>query len=96
MECKLSVCMPICKIDNANCTARQCLPLRRKFMERSIINPALSLLMKHLVIGQRQKAPDFFAFHWPSHGILVFIGQHFVATRVVHLPKRTETSVITK
>ena len=36
-----------------NCTARQCSPLRRKFIECSINNPALSLLMKHLVIGQR-------------------------------------------
>ena len=27
-------------------------PLRQKLMEYSIINPALSLLMKHLVIGQ--------------------------------------------
>ena len=33
--------------------------------------------MKHLVIGQRQKAPNFLAFHWPPHGSLVFIGQHF-------------------
>ena len=47
----------------ANCTARQCVPLRRTFMECSIINPALSLLMKHLVIGQRQKASNFSAFH---------------------------------
>ena len=30
----------------------------------SIINPAPSLLIKHLVIGQRQKAPNFSAFHW--------------------------------
>ena len=52
-------------------TARQCSPLRRKFMECYIINPALSLLMKHLVIGQRQKAPNFSAFHWSPHGSLV-------------------------
>ena len=78
------------------CTARQILPSRRKFMERSIINPALSLLMKHLLIGQRQKAPNFSAFHWSPHGSLVSTGQHFVITRVVHLPKRTETSLITK
>ena len=38
-----------------NCTARQCSPSRRKFMDCSISNPALSLLMKHLVIGQRLK-----------------------------------------
>ena len=65
-------------------------------MECSINNPALSLFMKHLVIGQRQKAPNFSAFHWSPHGSLVSIGQHFVTTRVVHLPKRTETSLITK
>ena len=52
--------------------------------------------MKHLVIGQRQKAPNFSAFHWSPHGSLVSIGQHFVATRVVHLPKRTEKSLITE
>ena len=62
----------------------------------SIINPALSLLMKHLVIGQRQKAPNFSTFHWSPHGSLVSIGQHFVTTRVVHLPKRIETSLITE
>ena len=64
-------------------------------MECSIINPALSLLTKHLVIGQRQKAPNFSALYWSPHGSLVSIGQHFVTTRVVHLPKRTETSLIT-
>ena len=64
-------------------------------MECFIINPALSLLMKHLVIGQRQKAPKFSAFHWSLHGSLVSIGQHFITTRVV-LPKRTETSLITE
>ena len=61
-----------------------------------IINPTLSLLMKHLVIGQRQKTPNFSAFHWSPHGRLVSIGQHFVTTRVVHLPKRAETSLITE
>ena len=60
-------------------------------MECSINNPALSLLMKHLFIGQRQKAPNFSAFHWSPHGSLVSIGQYFV-----HLPKKTETNLITK
>ena len=63
-------------------------------MECSIINPALSLLMKH--IGQRLKGPNFSAFHWSPHGSLVSIGKHFVTTRVVHLLKRTETSLITE
>ena len=47
-------------------------------------------------IGQRQKVPNFSAFHWSPHGSLVFIGQHFVITRVACLPKRTETSLITE
>ena len=64
-------------------------------MEWALISPVPSLLMKHLVIGQRQKAPNFSAFHWSPHGYLVSIGQHFVTMRVVHLPKRTETSLIT-
>ena len=79
-----------------NCRACQCWLLRRKFIECSIINPALSLLIKHLVIGQRQKAPNFSAFHWSPQGSLISIGQHFVTTRVVHLPKKTETSLITE
>ena len=62
----------------------------------SIINTALSLLMKHLVIGQRKKAPNFSVFHWSPHVSLVSIGQHFVTTRVVYLPKRIETSLITE
>ena len=65
-------------------------------MECSIINPALLLLMKHLVIGQCKSAPSSQAFHWSLHGSLVSIGQHFVTMRVVHLPKRTETSLITE
>ena len=52
------------------------------------------LLMRHLVIGQRQKDPNFSAFRWSPHGSQVSIGQHFVTTRVVHLPKRTETSLL--
>ena len=81
-----------------NCTACQCSPLRRKFMECSINSPALSLLMKHLVIRQRLKTHNFSALHWSRspRGSLVSIGQHFVATRVVHLPKSTGTSLITE
>ena len=61
----------------------------------SINSPVLCLMMKHLVIGQRLKS-NFSAFHWSPRGNLVSIGQHFVATRVVHLPKSTETSLITE
>ena len=42
------------------------------------------------------KRSCFSAFHWSPRGNLVSIGQHFVITRVVHLPKRTETNLITK
>ena len=42
------------------------------------------------------KNPNFSAFHWSPHGSLVSIGQNFVTTRVVHLPERTETSLITE
>ena len=65
-------------------------------MECSIIQQALSILMKHLVIGQSEKAPNFSAFHWSPHGTLVSIGQYFVTMRVVRLPKRTEPSLITE
>ena len=65
-------------------------------MECYIIKPAQSLLMKHLVFGQRLKTSNFSAFHWSPHGSLVSIGQNFVTARVVHLPKRTETSLITE
>ena len=80
----------------SDCAARQCSPLRRKFMECSINSPTLWLLMKHQDIGRRLKTPNFSAFHWSPRGNLVSIGQHFVATRVVHLPKSTETSLITE
>ena len=62
----------------------------------SIIQLALSILMKHLVIGQHQKAPNFSTFHWSPHGRMVSIGQHFVTSVVVHSPKRTEPSLITE
>ena len=83
-------------IFNLDCTARQCSPLRRKFVKCSLISPARTLLMKHLVVDRRQKPPNFSAFRWSSHGSLVSIGQHFVTMWVVHLSKRTEASLITE
>ena len=62
----------------------------------SIIKLATIAFNEHLVIGQRQKAPNFSAFHWSAHGCLITIGQHFVTMRIVHLPKRTVTSLITE
>ena len=52
-------------------------------MDNSIIYPALSLLMEHLVIGQHQKAANFSTFHWSPYGSLVSIDQHCVNTRAV-------------
>ena len=75
--------------------ARQCSPLRE--INGVLYNQSSSIsLMKHLFIGQCQKAPNFSAFHWSPRGHLVSTGQHFVTTRVVHLPKRTKTRLITK
>ena len=89
--------LSVCTIKHSeDCTVRLCPPLRRKFMVCSIIQLALSILMEHLGTGQHQKARNFSAFHWSPHGRMVSIGQHFVTTRVVHLPKRTETSLITE
>ena len=62
----------------------------------SIIQLTLSILVKHLVSGQRQKAPNFSAFHWSPNCRMVSISQHFVTTRLVHLSKRTDTSLITE
>ena len=56
-----------------------------------MVNPALSLLMKHLVIGLPKKVPDFFAFNWSPHGSLVSIG-HEGST----FTGRTERSLITE
>ena len=70
--------------------------VKAKLYGVSIINPALSLSVKHLVICQRHKAPNFSAFHWSAHGSLVSIGHPFATTRAVHLPKRTGTSLVTE
>ena len=48
------------------------------------------------LIKPAHKSSLFLGFHWSPHGSLVSIGQHFVTTRVVHLPKRTETNLITE
>ena len=99
LECRLPLCLQILlflSLVLKDCMAHQCSLLRWKLTECSLINPALLFLVKHLVIGQCQKAPNFSAFHWSAHGSLASIGQHFVATRVVHLPKRTERSLITE
>ena len=65
------------------------LPDKAKFVVCSIITLALSLWMKHLVIGQLQKPAKFSAFHWSTSRSQAFIGQLLRASRVVHLLKRT-------
>ena len=49
-----------------------------------------------LVSAKKLLISRFFIGHWSPHGSLVSIGQHFVIMRVVHLPKRTETTLITE
>ena len=51
------------------------------------------VLRKHLVIGQCQKLLISWLFT-ATHCSVVSIGQHIITMRVVHLPKRTETSLI--
>ena len=51
------------------------LPDKAKFVVCSIISPALSFWMKHLVIGQLQKLAKFSAFHWSTSRSQAFIGQ---------------------
>ena len=78
-----------------NCTARQCSPVRRKFMECYNQSSSIGFDETSSYLSAL-KAPDFSAFHWSPRGNLVSIGQHLVITRVVHLPTRTETSLITE
>ena len=61
------------------------LPDKAKFVVCSI---TLSFGIKHLVIGQLQKAAKFSAFHWSTSRSQAFIGQLLGTSRVVHLPKR--------
>ena len=63
-------------------------------MECSISKPALSLLKKTSSYWSALKAPNFSAIHWSQHSSLVSIGQNYVTTRVVHLPKMTEKSLL--
>ena len=73
------------------------LPDKAKFTVCSISKLAtIAILVRHLVIGHRQKVPNFSAFHRSPHGCLITIGQHFVTMRVVLLLKWTETSLITE
>ena len=51
------------------------------------MNPALSLLMKHLIIGQHQKLLISQLFIGHHNGRLVSICQHFVIRRVVFTEK---------
>ena len=63
----------------------------------SAINQASSIAFDEISsYWSALKSPYFSAFHWSPRGNLVSIGQHFVITRVVHLPKRAETSLITE
>ena len=58
-----------------------------------LYNQSSSITFDETSRYQRQKALNFTAFHWSPHGGLGTMGQHFVTTRAVHLPKRTKTSL---
>ena len=65
------------------------LPDKAKFVVCSIISLALSLWMKHLVIGQLQKPAKLSVFHWSTSRSQAFIGQLLGTSGVVYIPKRT-------
>ena len=73
------------------------LSLPRKSVVRLTDRPDMTL---DVYLGRKttkqQTTPNFLAFHGSPHGSLVSFGQHFVTMRVVHLPKGTETSLITE
>ena len=70
------------------------LPDKAKFVVCSIISPALSFWMKHLVIGQLQKPATFSAFCWSTSRSQVFIGQLLGTSRVVHLSETNRNGLI--
>ena len=72
------------------------LSLPRKSVVRLTDRPDMTLDVYRGRKTTMQQQPNLSAFHWSPRGSLVSIGQHFVATRVVHLPKSTETSLITE
>ena len=86
-------------VEVINCTARQCLSM---FAVKAKIYRVLYKQSSSMAFDEISsywsvlKSSYFSAFHWSPHACLVSIGQHFVTRRVVHLPKRTETSLITK
>ena len=60
----------------------------------SLTNSALSLSVKHLVIGQRENASICSDFHWSPDGSPVSNGQHFINTRVTQIQKRPKQAKI--
>ena len=72
------------------------LPDKAKFTVCSIIQLATIAFDETSSYWSAPKSSYFSAFHWSPHGCLITTGQHFVTTRVVYLPKRTETNLITE
>ena len=69
------------------------LPDKAKFTACSIIKLATIAFDETSSYWLAQKAPNFSAFHWSSHGCLITIGPHFVITSEGStFTERTETS----
>ena len=67
----------------------------------SLLSPSLwetvRYRLKYCLKGPlNPKQPTNQPIHWSPQRSLVSIGKHFVTTRIVHLPKRAETSLITE
>ena len=78
------------------CTTRDCCLIKVKFTVCSIIKLATIAFDETSSYLSAPKTVNFSTFNWSPDGCLITIGKHFVTTRVVHLPKRTETSLITE
>ena len=72
------------------------LPDKAKFTVCSIIKLATIAFDETSSYWSAPNSSYFSAFHTSPHGCLITTGKHSVTTRVVHLPKRTETSLITE
>ena len=85
-------CLAIC-----HCTARDCCLIRQNLHTMCCISKLPTIAFDETSsYWSAPKSSLFLGFHWSPHGCLITIGQHFVTTRVVHFPKRTETSLITE
>ena len=62
--------------------------VKAKIYGVSCNQPSSIAFWKHLVIGQRQKAPNIYDFHWSPHGTITSLkqGRGLVDRKLVEAP----------